>query len=651
MTLNELKLALGVKRILCIDYETFWAQYYTLSKLSTTAYVRHPEFHAHGVGVQYDDDSAAEWISHNEIPKFFSTVDWENVALLAHHCQFDGFITTHHYKKKPKVYLDTLSMARPLVGSDIGNGLNEVAKYYGFAGKVNKGSLLDTKDVRHLSSEMEHNLGIYCCDDVQDTLGIFKQMITDDEFPLDELRLIDLTIRMYTEPVLQIDQDLAKEALEDAKRNKRHSILTAAQSLGLARYLKTKGEDYVYEIARKELSSTKLFAENLEFLGVDVPKKEGKPHPNGSIRIIPAVSKTDRAFLALQEHKDPAVRTLVAGRLAAATSIEETRPATVLRHAVPAFPVYLKMYGAHTLRWSGGDKVNLQNFVSGSKLRRSIRAPKGYKIIVVDSSQIEARTNAELAHDEDALEVFRLSDAGKGPDPYCVMATDIYNRQITKKNKQERQVGKAAELGFGFGMGGPKFAHRLAIDKYNPIIISDSEGERIKGLWRAKHKPIVQFWKFLDRMLNTVMLHGGVHEYGPLVFWGDPDNNIAGVDMPNGLSLTYPGLRKIINEDTDSRELTFIRDKQGNRSKIYGGLFCENIVQSTARIIVGEQILEIAERYRVVFAVHDEVVFLAPTRQAEKAYEFGIQCLRTPPTWLSNIPLNAEGGIDDCYSK
>jgi DNA polymerase len=87
------------------------------------------------------------------------------------------------------------------------------------------------------------------------------------------------------------------------------------------------------------------------------------------------------------------------------------------------------------------------------------------------------------------------------------------------------------------------------------------------------------------------------------------------------------------------------------RSKIYGGLFTENFVQSLARIIVGWQMLKIAERYRVVMMSHDEVVYIAKNREAKKAFEFGLDALKIAPSWCEDLPLNAEGYVGDFYCK
>ena len=87
----------------------------------------------------------------------------------------------------------------------------------------------------------------------------------------------------------------------------------------------------------------------------------------------------------------------------------------------------MRYYAAHTGRWGGDDKINLQNLPSrgknGKKLKKSIVAPKGYTIIDADSSQIEARVLAWLASQEDLVESFSA-----GEDVYVKMASKIYNK-------------------------------------------------------------------------------------------------------------------------------------------------------------------------------------------------------------------------------
>jgi DNA polymerase len=166
-----------------------------------------------------------------------------------------------------------------------------------------------------------------------------------------------------------------------------------------------------------------------------------------------AFSKTDEEFKALLEHPDTQVQALVAARLGVKSTIEETRTERFIGIALRGpMPVPLRYYAAHTGRWGGDDKLNLQNLPRTSPLKKAILAPYGYVIIDSDSSQIEARTLAWLAGQDDLVEAF-----DRGEDVYRIMASAIYLKAIEDVTKDERFVGKTTILGAGYGMGAAKF--------------------------------------------------------------------------------------------------------------------------------------------------------------------------------------------------
>ncbi|WP_286296502.1 DNA polymerase [Polynucleobacter sp. TUM22923] len=105
-------------------------------------------------------------------------------------------------------------------------------------------------------------------------------------------------------------------------------------------------------------------------------------------------------------------------------------------------------HAAHTGRWGGADKINLQNLPSrganGGKLKKAIMAPKGYLMIDADSAQIEARVLAWLAGQDDLTEAFK-----NGQDIYSIMASAIYGKEVSEITKEERFVGKTTILGAG----------------------------------------------------------------------------------------------------------------------------------------------------------------------------------------------------------
>ena len=293
--------------------------------------------------------------------------------------------------------------------------------------------------------------------------------------------------------------------------------------------------------------------------------------------------------------------------------------------------------------------MNPQNFTRGGELRRSLKAPPGYKVVVVDSGQIEDRMNCRMAGQEDVLDIYRLAlkHGKKKHDPYRDMAARIYQKRFADVEGPERFIGKIARLGLGYGMGAAKFWYTIRAGVMGPPMdISMELAELAVDRYRSESRAITTRWRFLEGLI--LKMYFGTADYNDqniLHFFPDQ------VQLPNGLELHYKGIRGL--EDPISGRISNFSYQSGKhtRSKLYGGLFDENLIQTLSRIVVGEQMLKIAERYKVVTMTHDEVVYLAHWREASRALKFGIEALRTPPTWLPDVPLDAEGGFDVNYSK
>jgi len=621
----------GIKQILALDWETYFDVEYTLKKMSTSEYIRDKRFKAHGVGLQKSTNKTGRWITNNKLESELGKIDWNSTAILCHHTQFDGLILSHHFGHKPAYYLDTLSMARVWIDHTVGNSLDDVASYYSLGNKL-KDVLMATKGIRDLPPALEKQLAAYCKQDVHLTLEILNTM-WEEGFPEDELDLIDLTVRMFTEPVLKVDEKMAQAELERVRAHNLRVIKNTASYFGIPR--KITGDERM-EQARQILSSDLKLKTALEGMGVVVPMKTT---PKGNVK--PAFAKNDLAFLELQMHPDKHVQKVCEARLVVKSTVEESKATKLLLHARPALPIYLNYGKAHTYRWTGGDSMNPQNFPREGVLRRCIKAPRGYKLVVVDSGQIEARVVAWLAGQWDLLEVF--GDPKR--DPYCEFATELFGHPVHKKDKRERFVGKVGVLGLGFGMGWAKYKYTLASGSMGAKVeITDGQSQDAVNLYRYRNDKIVTFWKFMESMLHA-MEKDQVRELkeGLITF------SLESVQMPNGLSLSYPELRQKRTYDNMGDGFQYWNGHK--YTKIYGGLFTENLTQAIARIIVANQMLEIAEHYRVVMMTHDEAVYLAPTRKAQAALDFGLEIFQTSKDWYSDIPLAAEGGYADEYSK
>jgi len=600
-------------QIVTIDFETFYSRTYSLSKMTTEEYVRGDEFQVVGVAVQVND-AEPEWFSGSdeETLQFLQKFEFEKNLALAHNAMFDAAILTWHYGIKPKGWLDTLSMGRALHGTEVGGSLKVLAEHYqlGVKGTEVENALGFRRE--DFSPEHLARYGEYCRNDVALTYKLFSAM--SHQFPSVELKLIDLTIKMFSEPVLQLDAAKLKHHLGQVKAVKQ-------QTLGM------------YD--KDTLMSNPKFADVLRQFGVEPPMKISPVTGKETY----AFSKTDEAFKALLDFPIPQVAALVSARLGAKSTIEETRTERFLGISQRGpLPVPLRYYAAHTGRWGGDDKLNLQNLPRISTLKHAIIPPEGYVILDSDSSQIEARTVAWLAEQDDLVAAF---DAGQ--DVYKIMASAIYGKSVGDVTKDERFVGKTTILGAGYGMGPVRFRDQL---KTFGVTISEDESRHIIRTYRETYPKIPEFWRTAGIALEAIM-NNQLFAFGRNgVLLADGKD---GIKLPNGLHIKYPNLRY---KQTDGKTEMVYNTKRGRAiidTRIYGGKVTENVCQALARIVIGYQMLFVAKKYKVVMTVHDAIACVAPKDEADRALEYVEMCMKLRPEWASDLPLNCEAGYGKSY--
>ena len=621
--------------IVTIDFETYYDKDYSLSKMTTEQYVRSPLFEIIGVGIKVND-YPTDWYSGGNPGKFLKSLDYRNRAILCHNTAFDGAILSWHFGIKPRLWLDTLSMARPLHNVTVGGSLAKLVTYYGL-GK--KGDEVVAALGKHKADFTEADLaqyGQYCINDVNLTKQLFDKMKVG--FPSSELLAIDQTLRMYTEPTIELDVPLLEAHLEEVRTRKRMLI----QDLGLSGVSE--------EALTKMLMSNDIFAKYLKNLGIEPPRKVSLTTGKETW----AFAKTDKGMTDLLEHPDERVQGVVAARLGVKSTIEETRTDALIGVAGRGrLPIMLNYYGAHTGRFSGGDKLNLQNLPArgNTTIRRALKAPTGELVIACDSSQIEARTVAWVAGQEDLLEAFR-----EKRDVYSEFASEVYGRKITKADKVERFVGKTCVLGLGYGMGAEKFRRTLEIGQAGiSVKIDINEAERIVRLYRQKNWKIVQFWQKCGNALKDI-LYGGENELHPQVRYDK-----KGIRLPNGFYIQYPALRETASgfmyisdartyqKALKDRVLTGSPPEDIAWTKVYGGKVTENIVQALAAIVIREQMAAVGQHHHVAFQVHDEIIITSPADTADAAEQKLVAVMSTPPKWAPDLPVACESGKASTY--
>jgi hypothetical protein len=599
-------------KILTIDFETYYDRDFSLTKLTTEEYIRDSRFEVIGVGVKVNDGEAV-WFSgtREEIRGFLRQYDWADVIAIAHNAMFDAAILSWIFDIRPYMWVDTLSLARAVDGLEVSGSLKAAAERYGLGVKGTE--VVNALALRRQDFHPEQlaRYGEYCkndCDLTRDLLDVYI-----DKVSRLELQVIDLTIKMFSEPLLELDLPLLEQHLMDVKQRK-DMLLQACES------------------EPELLNSNPKFAEVLMSLGVTPPMKTSLTTGKEAF----AFAKTDEGLKELLEHPDERVQALVAARLGTKSTLEESRTERFIGIAKRgSLPVPLKYYAAHTGRWGGTDKLNLQNLPSRGQntLKNAILPPPGHVIIDCDSSQIEARVLAWLAGQDDLVQAFANKE-----DVYKIMASKIYNKSVGEISKDERFMGKTVVLGCGYGLGAAKFQASLKTAK---VDLSLEECQGIINTYRETYTRIPALWRQAQRCLDA-MQAGQTAPIGVC-----PDAlflNKYGFVLPSGYLLRYPELER----DTENQ---YSYKTRNGRVKIYGGKVVENVTQAIARCVIAEQMVRISKKYRPALTVHDAIAIVVPLAEAEGAQQWIEKCMSTPPAWATGLPLACESGIGDNYGE
>jgi hypothetical protein len=663
------------ERIIILDAETRWASKpcdwapdgFTLSKMTTEEYIRSPLFHVFGFGYKYfGDDEGTIWMPHFKLREFFDSIDWSTTAVCCHNAMFDVAILTWVYGVKPAFIFDTLSMARALRGIDVGNSAKKLAEDFGLPEKGR--AVHSTDGLFTLPFEVERELADYCRHDVFLAEQFLLRLL--ENYPKKELRLIDATIRMFTEPQLALDAQLLREAIGDEE---------AARTELLARL----------GVTDSDLASADKFADILRSMGVDPPTKISPTTGKEAY----AFAKNDALFQALLNGDNEDVVLLCQARLKVKSTQERTRAQRFLDisgRGDGLLPVPVNYAHTRTLRWGAakGSNINMQNMKRGGKLRKAVVAQPGYKVVAGDLSQIEPRVLAYLSDFKELLEIF-----ASGKDAYAQFGATMFGIPGLTKNSHPdlRQSAKSALLGCGYQLGWASFASQLLTGflgappvRYDRAFMkqlgigADTVRKFLDGKWgeenyarmmeiprtctdeellvhcvcakeiidryRAASEPVVQFWSFLERMIATVLADPQATpvDYKCLRF--EPGR----IRLPNGLFIHYDKIKVELDEKNRPRYSYWNGKTYKN---LYAGVVCENVVSGTARCVIGDGMLRVQDVYRCAMPVHDEGVWHVPDAEVEHAKVWIKEQLIAPVKYLPGIPLNAEVGAAWRYGE
>ena len=310
--------------LVVLDFETFYSKDFSLSKMTTESYIRDPRFEVIGVSVKIDSGDI-RWITEN-IGEELKALHLENHQVLCHNTAFDGAILSWIYDIHPKFLLDTLSMARPLTGLTVGGSLRALSKLFGLGEKGTEiYNTLGKRKKDFTRSELDA-FGVYCRQDVNLTYHLFKKLLPYTT--KGELVIIDMMLRMFTEPKIVLDKPRLEAHLADV-RAKKQELLSKIP------------------FTKDQLMSNNLFAEVLKSLGVVPPTKVSPTTGKETF----AFAKTDDGFKELLEHPNEDVQAVAAARLGTKSTIEETRTENMIGIANRGpLPVLLNYWGGSTGR-------------------------------------------------------------------------------------------------------------------------------------------------------------------------------------------------------------------------------------------------------------------------------------------------------------
>jgi DNA polymerase bacteriophage-type len=352
--------------IITLDFETYWDDQYTLKKMTNEEYIRDPQFRALGAAVRWPDGDH-EWLHPDVIATALEEIP-RPIAMICHHAHFDGAILNWRYGWKPDLWIDTLSMGRVVFDGTVSLKLESLAQYFNLQPKTVPYNLFKGKQWDQLTPHEQYQVAEGAIHDVELTWSAANYMLHGGHpavrypFPLSELDVVDITVRMFTEPTLVGNPALLTAAYDEEQRLYEEALNACDIS-----------PEHEHMLRKDE-----YFANKLRLLDVEPALKTTA---KGNEKY--AFAKSDYFMQDLVDSEDELVAALATARLRAQSSIYMSRTERFRQiTSRGAIPIYLAYAAAHTRRWGGGDKQNAQNLPRSDKdnprkgaLKRAIGAP------------------------------------------------------------------------------------------------------------------------------------------------------------------------------------------------------------------------------------------------------------------------------------
>jgi DNA polymerase len=583
--------------IYALDLETYYDRDCSIKKLGPLGYFSHHSFDAYMVSVVGDD--GLEWVGH---PKDFDWQLLEGQTVLSHNASFDETLYLYGVTKgwwpkvEPAEWHCTADMA---AACGLPRSLkNSTAVAFDLEISKSTRDNMSGKTWDGMSEDFKREVEEYAIKDSVLCLRLWKAYESKwSQFERD----ISVLNRRIVQRGIPIDID----ALRKAKETINALLFETEKAIPW-------GDE-------KPLLSRKAFDEECIKMGIEPPA---------------SLAKTDvdaQRWIRTHGHKYKWIESVTNWRRVNAIKkkLDSFEYATMPDDRYYGGIMY---FGGHTGRFSGsGGNLNLQNLprdeMFGVNMRNLITAPKGRKLVVVDLSQIEVRTLCWLSKDRETMDAIQASD-----DIYEAFAIQfgLWSKEqgvLKKEDAKLRHKVKALVLGCGYGAGAKRFAEMYDM----PL----EEAEEAVDLYRERLHKVPRFWNNLDLRIKGAM-----------------SDRVLKLKLPSGRTLTYSKLEEILNRGRSNYLCRINRNGQLRKMNLWGGVLAENMSQALARDIFSHMMLEIDKAgIDIIFHVHDEVICECDEDKAEEILQKIIKIMSTPPEWIPDIPLDAEGEILTKYQK
>ncbi len=631
-----------------LDWETYFDSTYSLSKLTVPQYIHDRRFEVLGLayrksefgitGFAVGENAAFEFLRHLQSSGGPELPDY---TVIMHNAPFDAAILAWKYGIRPKFIIDTLDLARSW-HSRSKHGLDTLATQLGlqakgctadfngwsFRKRMVKGKKgKPPSQLPRITDQQVAALGEYAKHDADLTWAAFVKLLPKLSNPKQELAVMAHTRRLFLEPTLEFDWDLADHLASELEQSVKDAIpegLTSEQLSGT-------------------ISFDALLNEALHEAG-DSPIRYQK---HGKKGLMYGLAKTDDTLRLLLAHESLKVRGLINGRIAVKSAPLHVGRINTMRDTAigELMPIPLRYAGGHTGRFSGSMDINVQNLPP--KLKPLLVAPPGQTLVQADLAAIEARVLAYLAGQDDLCEAFRA-----GADIYCQFATTMMGFKVRKprpddppplaaKYKAARQRGKISILGCGYGMGANHF---LEFAEGQGVALTVAEAENAITTYRTTYPNIPKFWYTLERAFRTAAQYRRPCSFERgLKFYSSADCDVT-IELPSGRCLRYHKVRIEEHDTSVFNDLTRCWDR------LWGGVLAENCVQAVSRDTLVEAMMRLeALDIHTSLHVHDSLVIPAPTEDSQRVVAATIKELTLAPIWAPGLPLAAEAEICQHY--